>query len=79
VNFRYQHGIGLPRDMETAAQYAVRAASVSSEAFHRVGGQPIMESDRIDDNTEREVAKGVIHYIYLRTNMNVYNSMKYFV
>ena len=52
---RYHHGIGLPKDIETAAQYAVRASSVSSEAFHRVGGQPILEGDRIDDNTEKEV------------------------
>lgn len=55
---RYHLGIGLSQDLETASQYAIRAASVSSEAFHRVGGQPIMESDRIDDNTEREVARG---------------------
>lgn len=55
---RYLLGIGLPLDVETAAQYALRASAVSSEAFHRVGGQPIMEGDRIDDDTEKEVAKG---------------------
>ena len=53
--FRYNLGIGLPQDSETAAQYALRAAVVSAEAYHRVGGQPIVEADKIDDNTEKEV------------------------
>ena len=46
------------QDTETAAQYALRAAVVASEAFHRVGGQPILEGDRLDDNTEKEVSDG---------------------
>jgi SEL1 protein len=55
---RYQNGIGLLQDTETAAQYAQRAVAVAAEEFHRVGGQPVMEGDRITDDTEKVVAKG---------------------
>jgi SEL1 protein len=56
--YRYQNGIGVLRDPETAAQYAQRAVAVAAEEYHRVGGQPVMESDRITDDTEKVVAKG---------------------
>ena len=56
--FRYQHGLGVIKDVEIAAQYARRASVVSADNFHRVGAQPILESDRINDDTERDVDKG---------------------
>lgn len=55
---RYQHGIGLIQDDETAAHYALLAAAVASEGYHRLGGQPVLQSDRVDDRTERTVEKG---------------------
>ena len=46
------------KNLEVAAQYARRASTVSADNFHRVGAQPILESDRINDDTERDVDKG---------------------
>lgn len=55
---RYQHGIAVQQHVETAAQYARHAVAVSAESYHRLGGQPVLESDRIDDDTEKDVDKG---------------------
>jgi hypothetical protein len=52
---RYHKGVGVSMNMETAAQYGVLSSEQSSNEFHRVGGQPVMESDRINDLTERTV------------------------
>jgi hypothetical protein len=54
--YRYEHGIGgVISDIETAAQYSLLPADVASNAYHTVGAQPVVEADRIDDNTEPEV------------------------
>lgn len=54
---RYQEGRGgLGVDVDVAAHYASLAAASSSEEYHRVGGQPIVESDRITDATELVVS-----------------------
>ena len=55
---RYAHGVGVERDLSTAVLYAHRAAAVSSETYHTVGGQPASEADRITDTTEKDVLKG---------------------
>jgi hypothetical protein len=57
---RYNHGLGVSTDAETAAQYGSRAAAAASAEYHRAGGQPVMEADRIDDNTEKEVRIEVV-------------------
>lgn len=53
---RYVHGLGVPRDVETGAYYMSVAATASSIAFHAIGGQPIIEADRINDATEKSVS-----------------------
>jgi hypothetical protein len=59
---RYQEGYGgLRVDAEVAGHYALLAARFSSVEFHRVGAQPIVESDRITDATEP-----VVRYSYTR-------------
>lgn len=55
---RYHMGLGVTSDVETAAFYGSSAAAVASEHFHRVGGQPILEADRINDRTVMTVEKG---------------------
>eukprot|EP01041_Mallomonas_annulata_P003465 gene3465-6894_t len=55
---RYRFGIGVLADMETAALYGSLAAAVAYESFHRVGGEPVVEADRIDDRTEKNIDKG---------------------
>ena len=52
---RYLHGVGVSADKETAAQYALLALAEVTTEYHRIGGQPVLETDRIDDNTEKEV------------------------
>jgi hypothetical protein len=56
---RYEHGIGgVIADIETAAQYSLLPADSASHLFHTIGGQPVIEADRIDDNTEPDIGKG---------------------
>lgn len=65
---RYQHGIGgVKQCTETAAQYAQLAANVAAFEYHRVGGQPILEADRIDDKTAREVREWILKGVFLST------------
>lgn len=45
----------MAADKETAAHYSMMALDFVSNEYHRVGGQPVLETDRIDDFTEREV------------------------
>jgi hypothetical protein len=52
---RYQRGFGVPRDTETAAFYSLLAASASSVAYHAVGGMPLIEKDRVNDEMEKTV------------------------
>ena len=52
---RYQRGIDVIKDYETAAYYSLLAASVSSVAYHAVGGMPLIEKDRVNDATEKVV------------------------
>ncbi len=42
--------------METALLYLSNPTIVASEAFHAYGAQPIIESDRINDQTVRDVS-----------------------
>ena len=54
---RYQNGLGdLTADIDVASHYASLAAAQSSDEFHKVGAQPIVESDRITDATELVVS-----------------------
>jgi hypothetical protein len=53
-----EHGIGgLNRDVELAAQYLVTPVQVSSDNYYATGAQPLMEADRINDNTVRDVSQ----------------------
>lgn len=53
---RYEHGIGgMVKDIETALQYSLIPVRKSHEAYHTVGAQPIVEADRIHENTVNEV------------------------
>lgn len=57
--YRYEHGLGgVIVDIEMAAQYSLYPADVASNVFHTIGAQPVVETDRIDDNTEADVGKG---------------------
>ena len=58
MNYRYHQGLGVIKDTETACYYGALAAAVSSTEFSRVGGQPILESDRITDSTEKQIEIG---------------------
>ena len=45
-------------DLETSLYYLQLPAKVTNEEFHRIGGQPIVENDRITDKTAPEISKG---------------------
>ncbi|CAM9636099.1 unnamed protein product, partial [Ectocarpus fasciculatus] len=45
-------------DVETAGFYASISADASSTAFHAVGGMPVAETERIDENTEKTIELG---------------------
>ena len=52
LGHRYKYGVdGTIRDSETAAFYYSVASIKASDAFHTIGGQPVVESDRINDLT----------------------------
>jgi hypothetical protein len=41
---RYEHQFGgLEKDLEVASIYAHRASGVTSDAYHKLGGQPVIE------------------------------------
>lgn len=41
---RYHHQLGgLQRDIEIATLYAYYASIVSSDSYHKIGGQPVLE------------------------------------
>lgn len=44
--------------MRCIAIYLTLLPAVASAEFHRVGGQPVIESDRITDKTARDIPKG---------------------
>jgi TPR repeat protein len=58
LGYRYSSGVGVTVDDETAAFYYNAAVGTASQHFHVVGGQPIVESDRIDDHTAKSVVIG---------------------
>lgn len=58
LGYRYRHGIGVVADSETAAYYLYIAAGTASQAFHTIGGQPLMESDRLNDHTAKSIVVG---------------------
>jgi len=56
---RYRSGVkSLDACPEIASLYAQMASVVSAEEYHKVGGQPILEEDKLTDMTEKEVVKG---------------------
>lgn len=64
LSYRYTHGFGVKKNLETAAQYASQAVKVAADQYHKVGGQPILEADRIDDHTEGQVMHLPFCYFY---------------
>lgn len=46
------------KDPETSLFYSIRASQAASKEYHKVGGQPIVESDRIDDSVEATLMIG---------------------
>jgi hypothetical protein len=55
---RYEHGIGgVTKDVETALQYSLLPVRKSYDAYHTVGAQPIVEADRLHENTVNEVRR----------------------
>jgi SEL1 protein len=55
---KYQHGIGVRKDIETSVRYGRISATVASIDYNKVGGQPLHQNDVINDNTESIVEKG---------------------
>jgi hypothetical protein len=53
---RYEFGLGgVVKDVETALLYLTNPTIVASDTFQAYGAQPIVESDRINDQTVRDV------------------------
>lgn len=53
---RYQHGLGgVEVSLEVSAFYSKIAALTAATEYFKVGGQPVMENDRINDDTELTV------------------------
>jgi len=50
--------MGVPADIETAVYYLKLPTAVTNDEFHRIGGQPVVEADRINDKTAPVVSKG---------------------
>jgi hypothetical protein len=48
------------QDIETAAMYGLKAAAFAHESYHKIGAQPVLESDRIDDLTEAHVRFAIL-------------------
>ena len=70
VLIRYQHGLGVARDIETAGFYSTVAAEASNTAFHALGGMPVAETDRIDENTEKSVEIGnMVRYCHVAADV----------
>lgn len=69
---RYQHGHGgLEASLGVSAFYGRAASLVTSAEFFRVGGQPVLEDDRIDDNTELTVLEVSACVIVLQVFMHL--------
>jgi TPR repeat protein len=58
LSYRFSQGLGVAEDLETAAFYGLVSAMQASVEFHSIGGEPVAERDRIDDNTEKAVLQG---------------------
>lgn len=58
LSYQFEQGVGVSLDIETAAFYSLSAAKQASLDFHSVGGEPIMEADRLNDDTEKAVFVG---------------------
>lgn len=52
---RYSKGYGVTRSTEMAAQYGMLSATHALEEFYKVGLQPVVEKDRINELTEHVV------------------------
>ena len=63
---RYQHGLGgLEVSLDVSAFYSKVAAITSSAEYFKVGGQPVMENDRINDDTELTVLEVGCVIVYM--------------
>jgi hypothetical protein len=55
--WRYKRGVCVPACHETAAWYARWAGESAADRYHRRGAQPLLQRDRIDHSTGREVRR----------------------
>jgi TPR repeat protein len=58
LSYRFEVGRGVIRDEETAAWYGLLSAKRASVDYHALGGEPIVEADRLNDDTEDKVHRG---------------------
>jgi TPR repeat protein len=58
LGYRYKVGLGVVADSETSAYYFNMAVGTASKAYHTIGGQPLMETDRLNDHTAKSVIVG---------------------
>ena len=61
----YSNGFYVNKCDETALYYAKIASRISVTEYHKLGAQPIMESDRITDTTEMKVRLVTKSYPFL--------------
>lgn len=54
----FETGQGVSRDAETAAFYGMSAAQRAATEFHSLGGEPVAEQDRLNDDTDKAVFVG---------------------
>lgn len=65
LGYRYKHGFGVVPNDETAAVYLLRATTYALDEFHRVGLQPIVERDRLDEHTDDKVSIYIWPCVYV--------------
>lgn len=54
--YRYRFGLsGLVQDIEAAAHYSLLPVALANQEYHRIGAQPIVQADRINDITAPQV------------------------
>lgn len=57
--YRHEHGLdGVVKDIEAAAQYSLLPVKFAGDHFQLMGAYAIVEADRINDYTVRDIAKG---------------------
>ena len=55
---KYQYGVNVKKDIETAARYGRISATIASIDYNQIGGQPLHQNDVLNDNTEIVIEKG---------------------